>query len=457
MDKKTLLFTVGEDIIARNILAKELLVELTKSEVFIVFLVQKGKTEMLQRIVGENYKIVEYKRGKVGRQELILNSLARSGIKNDTNLWSKMRSYERGDSTLIATLSKRFITFIFGRSSLYKKIIRHSLLTVSPDSECKSIFDTYKPDIVFASSLSNYDFDVPIAREAKRRNIKLVGMVRSWDNLTSHGLLRVVPDVFLFQNVFLKEMAEKHQDILMKDIKSEIVGLPHYDDLADITKVILPREAFLAHFGLKENEKYILYGAMGKFLFIHEDELLPIFEDVLSKKEINVSKIVYRAHPKFKLVNLENSFPHVEIDTSGEYVADSGRKEIDNNAYLLNSIYHSELVISGASTMVIDSIIMDKPVVCVAFDGMSDGKVRYYESVRRFYDLYTHFEDLMEQHGCKIAYNKEQMIKYTNTYLSDPSIDKEGRGKIKERFAYKIDGHSGLRIAKSILKEFKSL
>lgn len=134
-------------------------------------------------------------------------------------------------------------------------------------------------------------------------------------------------------------------------------------------------------------------------------------------------------------------------------MADAGHKEMDNNSYLLNSIYHSELVVSGASTMVIDGVIMDKPVVCVAFDGEKEGKVGYYESVRRFYDLYTHFEDLVEQNGCKIAYSKEQMVKCINLYLSNPTIDKEGREKIKESFAYKIDGHSGLRLAESILKE----
>ncbi len=458
MNKKTIFINIGEDIVIRNIFTKSFWSEFLSQNLYnVVVLVQEGKKDFFKQILPEGLIIEEYKRGKVGRKESLLNSLARSGIDSHTNLWSKMRSYKRGDSSFFDTMWKRFLATTLGNFDWYKKMIRKLLLTITPDEKLKLLYDTYKPVAIFATSLSNYDFDVPISREAKRRGVKLIGMGRSWDNFSSHGLLRVVPDVFLIQNPFLVDMAEKYQAIYQKEVPMTVIGLPHYDAVAHLENILEPREKFLNRLGLSQNDKYILYGAMGEFLFIHEGELARVFDSLMEEKKINVDKIIYRAHPKFKITPPEEGFKHVLFDTSGDYVKNSN-EGIDDNAYLINSIFHSELLVTGASTMAIDGAILDKPIVCVAFDGVTEEKnVDYYESVKRFYDLYTHFEDLMEMKGVKIAYNKEELVAGVKAYLHDPSVDKEGRARIKDRFAYKIDGLSASRLADELKKELKNL
>lgn len=458
MTKKNIFINLGEDIVARNIFTKDFWNEfLLNTPYQVVLLVQEGKKDFFEGQVPEGLVIEEYKRGRVSRKESLLNSLARSGIDSHTNLWSKMRSYKRGDSSFFDTMWKRFLATTMGNFDWYKKIIRKLLLTVSPDEKLNSLFNTYNPVALFATSLSNYDFDVPISREAKRRGIKLIGMGRSWDNFSSHGLLRVVPDVFLIQNQFLVDMAEEYQAIYQKEVSMKVVGLPHYDAVAHLENILEPREKFLNRLGLSSNDKYVLYGAMGEFLFIHEGELPQVFDSLMEEKKINVDKVIYRAHPKFKITPPTEGYKHVVFDTSGEYVKNSN-KGIDDNAYLINSIFHSEVLITGASTMAIDGAVLDKPIVCVAFNGTTkEQDVDYYESVKRFYDLYTHFEDLMSMQGVKIAYNKEELVKQVNQYLENPSLDKEGRRRIRDRFAYKIDGLSGKRIADELNKELQNL
>jgi hypothetical protein len=218
---KTVFITIGEEIIFRNIFTEDFLSKLLSlGDVRLIFLVLKGKKDIISEAV-KNDRVIfeEYKRAEFGIYDRFFNYLSRSGINSNTNLWSKMRSYERGDSSFISTYFKRILAFVFGGFDWYKKFVRFMLLKGKSDKNLKKIFDFYKPDVLFATSLSNFDFDVLVSREAKKRGIKVVGMIRSWDNFSSHGLLRVIPDVFLIQNDFLIDMAEKYQGIYRKNVR----------------------------------------------------------------------------------------------------------------------------------------------------------------------------------------------------------------------------------------------
>ncbi|MDQ2933241.1 MAG: CDP-glycerol glycerophosphotransferase family protein [bacterium] len=458
---KTIFITLSEDITARNILFtgfwKEFEVQAPKN-LKIIFLVQPGRLQYYKDILEkENVHVESFKRLPPQRLERLIMSLARSGINSKTNLWSKMRSYHRGDSSWIDTMFKRFLASIFGGLDMYKLFLRKLIISCGSDAHVELLFTTYKPDAVFTTSLTNFDFDVLIGREARRKKIKLIGMVRSWDNLSSHGLLRIVPDVFFLQNIFLKEMAVQYQAIDPKNTSITLVGLPHYDVLKDISKVLEPRETFLKNIGIDPTKKVIFYGAMGGFLFIHEAEMPSVFNRLIEEKAIpEDALILYRAHPKFMIdASKMGEYPHVVFDTAGKYVnpesKDVGKNE---NSHLINALYHSDVIVTTASTIAIDAAIMDKPVICTGFDGTTDkSMVQYWESAGRFYDHYTHFEALMKTKGARFAKSPAELSYEIKAYLADPSRDREGRRKIIDQFAAPFDGKAGSRLAQLVMKE----
>lgn len=457
MKNKTIFITLAEDIIFRNVFTDLFWNFFLKDCDFkIIILVQEGRKDFFaQKFTGKPLVFEEYKRGTPTKFESFFNSLARSGLNSHTNLWSKMRSYKRGDSGFVDTFYKRILAATLGNFNWYKNLIRYFLMQVEPDKKLADLYDKYKPDMVFSTSLSNYDFDVPVAREAKRRKIHLVGMGRSWDNFSSHGLLRALPDVLLVQNEFLKDMAPMHQAIDLNKLPIKIVGIAHYDPITNLQNIVEPREKFLTRFGLGKNDKYILYGAMGSFLFKYEDELPEVFEELMASGKLNVNKFIYRAHPKFKKTDFSDKLSHIYLDSTGEYAI--GNKDgLGDNEYLINSIYHSEVLVTGASTMAIDGAVLDKPIVCVAFNGKTpEDKVNYWESVARFYDLYTHFEDLLDQKGVKVARTPDELASMVNVYIKNPALDSDGRKRIVSRLAYKIDGNSSKRLAEYVLEEVK--
>jgi CDP-glycerol glycerophosphotransferase (TagB/SpsB family) len=292
-----------------------------------------------------------------------------------------------------------------------------------------------------------------IAREAKRRNIKIIGMVRSWDNLSSHGLLRVVPDVLFLQNKFLFDMAVQYQDI--KESICKIIGVPHYDIVRNLNKIIRPKAEVFKELGLDPNKKLIFFGAMGNFLFIHEDEMPKVFDSIIANRGFGDDiQLLYRAHPKFGLKLMENShLSNITFDVSGKYFNQFSIDNDENNK-LLNIIHHSDVVLTVASTIAIDAAVLNKPIVCINFDGQTEYKdVVYWESVRRFFDHYTHFEALISTGGVTIAKDQKELIDSVKDAIKSPSKNEKERAKIVELFVAPLDGKASQRLSKNLLDQ----
>lgn len=147
------------------------------------------------------------------------------------------------------------------------------------------------------------------------------------------------------------------------------------------------------------------------------------------------------------------------FDTEGKYINTEKTDTSENeNIHLAASIYYSDVVVTGASTIAIDAAVLDKPIVCIGFDGKTPLKdVDYWESVERFYDLYTHFEELMDANGVKLAKKQNDLAKYINEYIESPQLEAEGRKKIIERFVAPFDGKASVRLARLVSKEISKI
>ncbi len=451
---KTIFITLAKDIIARNIFYTDFwkIFKERNSQNRIVLIVEPDKVAIFARDFGGGNVIVEgFKRGKPTKAESLVMSLARSAINTHTNTWSKMRSYRRGDSGFLATYLKLLQQKTLGNFGWYKKLLRLLILKTGQEVFLEKLFNKYSPNFVIGTSITDYDFEVLIMREAKKRQIKTIGLLRSWDNLSSHGLLRVVPDIFLLQNTFLKEMALEHQAIDESDTKISLFGVPHYDVLhPSKLKMAKSRSDFFRDKGLDPDKKLLFYGAMGEFLFIHENELPGVFEEIL--RELGEGyQLLYRTHPKFPVKKDLKNYPSIIFDQKGDYVKEgSGEDE----SGLVESLYYSDVIITGASTIAIDGAVLGKPIICVAFDGVISGaEVNYWESVKRFYDRYTHFEELVKTGGVKVAYGQTELKQDIEAYIENPRLHAHGRKKIIERMVAPFDGEAGLRLANLIQKE----
>jgi hypothetical protein len=94
--------------------------------------------------------------------------------------------------------------------------------------------------------------------------------------------------------------------------------------------------------------------------------------------------------------------------------------------------------------MTIDSAIFDKPTVNVYYDVGSN--ILAGLSVRRFYER-PDVRQMIAYGASRLARDPDECLEHINRYLSDPSLDAEGRRRARELDCGPLDGRAGVRIA----------
>jgi len=136
----------------------------------------------------------------------------RNGLGSRTTVWNQMLAYELGDSSALATWAKRLFSRVCGGSEWLSRALRALYLKAVRHRAAHDLFTRYRPDVLVALSLTA-DLDAVVACTARQRGVPIIGMTRSWDNLTSKGVLRVPPDCLLLQNAFLERVAAEYQGL----------------------------------------------------------------------------------------------------------------------------------------------------------------------------------------------------------------------------------------------------
>jgi len=85
-------------------------------------------------------------------------------------------------------------------------------------------------------------------------------MVRSWDNITNKGLIRIKPDKLVVHNEEVEKETLKYEDIKREDIF--VGGIPQFDYYARGERT--PREDFFRSRGLNPDKKNILVAPHGE-------------------------------------------------------------------------------------------------------------------------------------------------------------------------------------------------
>ncbi len=453
MNMKTILIVISKDIIRRNILDTDFWPNFISQnkENKIILLVEGDKVAYFQKhFACNNVQVKGYDRVSSRGYNKFVIFLVRTGIKSHSTKLYRMRAYKRGQASLSITFLKELISLTLARMNWYKHFVRYLVFNMNISTSLKEIYDEIKPDLVFVPSLIDNDFDVPVAIEAKKRGIRLVGMVRSWDNLNNHGLLAVIPDRLIVQNVWLKECAEKFQAI-KKDFIKDIIGLPHYDRYKNPANLIMPKEEFFLQLGLNINKKLIFLA--GFDFYYSEDKLPAVIDDAIEKEDIEGDvQILFTQHPASLFTKKDYNIDKLKHIT---YLNLFSGKEMgfqDTEQTFINLAYHADVIVNVASTVSIDAAVFNRPVVCVGFDNPQN-KLSYWESASRLFDYFDHYECLVSTGGVKVATTPQNLVFYINEYLKNSNLDKSGRVKILKNFVEPFDGSAAKRLAGILTQE----
>lgn len=302
-------------------------------------------------------------------------------------------------------------------------------------------FKKYNPDLVFSTDLQ-INSDIAFLKVARQMGVKTVGMIRSWDNPTAKGLLRFVPDKIIAVNEVVKEEVVQYNGVAAGKIA--VTGFPPYD--AYVNRPRRNRVDFFKELGADPNKKLIFFAPAGD-RYIDTDWQL--FEILRSAPQILVR------FPPGDTVTLKNFQrpPNMFFYQPGVGFGKGGFKSremtYEDVFSLADQLYYSDVIITGPSTIIVDAAAFDKPIIFYAIDGEEKDRP-YCQSLRRYYD-YDHLKKIIQTGGVRLARNRQELLAGINKYIADPSLDAEGRRRIREEQCWRLDGKSSSRLANCIL------
>jgi hypothetical protein len=331
---------------------------------------------------------------------------------------------------------------------------------IFPKKEIKNLFNEYKPSCVIGSTFGFAKVDAKIYRYAKKKKTRTISIILSWDNITSKSQrIAAKPDKIIAWGEIMKKEAIKYLGYSTNDVFVE--GVAHFD-IYGSNNDIKSKEMFFEENKLDLNKKLLIYGTVSPNLFGYNKETIEIIKNLIEKDSfIYPCQLLVRIHPQAVTGKYSD-----DINGMLQYQSDSvmfdfpkiitGKIPFDlpknDMVHLKEIIYYSDVTINPNSTLSIDAAILDKPIINIGFDGYTE--VPLHKSVRRVHN-YTHYKNIVNTGGVRIADTIDDFVKITNDYLGKSNLDSENRKRIVEEQCYKTDGMSSKRIANRILEIMK--
>ena len=442
---KTVFITCFNGFISRNILSTEAFNVLKAGgDIRVVIFAPQSRVQTIREEFGSSQVTVEgidiASKSIESRKERFFWVLATNLLRTKTR--RVQRKVKLAQDNNLADYFFSILVSFFGRFRLARDFFRFSAGFFVSGEEFESFFARYKPDLLFATDVYTPE-DVKMMSLAHRRGIKVIGMVRSWDNITSKTLLQYIPDFLVVTSDYIREEAIRYAD--MPPDKIFVSGVPHYDRYRP--EKCLPRGEFMEKYGFGQSDKLILL-ATPSDLYLKNN---PVTSAAIKALADVPAKILVRLPLVGKAEAGDGDEPvNVVFDDPGMYPDfTQAHLTMEADRHLANCLNASDVVITWASTMIIDAAVFNKPIILLGFDSSPRP---YAESIIRFYD-YEHHQPVLRGNAARLVKSPEELTYWVKKYLENPHMDEEGLKAVAGRYCGYLDGKAGERLGKFLLEK----
>ena len=329
------------------------------------------------------------------------------------------------------------------------RVLDYRFLQVSEVSKFRDLLTQHKADLVI-STFVNGNSEAALIKAAKKEGIKSIGFPKSWDNLSKHGL-RAKPDLLVVWNDFMREQAVDFDNYSNDEI--EVVGVPQFDNYID-TSILMSREEFCNLYKLDSSKKIILFGSEGK-LFPTDTAIADILSDSIKRWD---AQLLIRPHYGYKNdeVKFKDSLKKMDVQVDlvnnpSSNLRDAWDYSEEFASRFRNCLHHADVLINTASTLSIDAIAFDTPVINVAFDGRN--KLPYKKSIARWYETH-YYQRVLSYQATTVVHSDLELTEAIDTYFVDPTHRSENREKFRNDLTFALDGKAGERFANIVCSVF---
>jgi hypothetical protein len=255
----------------------------------------------------------------------------------------------------------------------------------------------------------------------------------SWDNISCKGHFPQLANKYIVWGDIMKEELIEYYNI--DPIFIFKCGVPHFDLYNQISD--LEVKNVMSNLGIHKEDSILLFAMSSPRFAPLEIEIVEQLAKKVSCNEFNSDCVlIIRPHPQNmtksmgdmswidRLDNL-NKYERVFVDypqLNKSNLAWSMRE--DDMKRIAAFVKSSAIVINTCSTISIEGLLCNKPVILSAFD--SNKHLKYWISARRMID-YNHLDKLISLGGVTVAKNYEEFYKSIEEYLSNKDFNQENR------------------------------
>ncbi|WP_406970810.1 hypothetical protein [Flavisericum labens] len=269
-------------------------------------------------------------------------------------------------------------------------------------------------------------FLAPFLYAGIQQKITVSSFIFSWDNLTSKGrMLGPFEYFFVWSHLMKEELMMFYPNVKKEHIK--VVGTPQFEPYV-MPQYASSKQSFCENFNLNINTKIICYSCADASIGKNDPLIIRTIATAIRNRLITVPvQFLVRTSPaegpeRFEF--LKNEFPeiiwnHPKWNLTRQNHAESWSQRVPSKEDIkdLRSILeYGDLSINMLSTMSLDFMLFDKPVINTVFGNLDNGLY----NDQRFLN-YGHLKVLINSGAVSIAKNEQELIKMINFSLKEPN------------------------------------
>lgn len=319
----------------------------------------------------------------------------------------------------------------------------------------KTILEKENFDLLFFTH-QRPPFIAPLVYQAEQLKIKTASFIFSWDNLASKGRMAAHFDYYLVWSDLMKTELQQFYRLVIKE-NIEVVGTPQFEPYV-LDRYKVSKEAFVEKFNLDATLKTVCFSC-GDIATSKNDELyIETIANALLDGKVPKVNLIVRTSPAedpIRFASFVERFPFIKWNYPKWNLSREGHQEVwsqriptvEDVIDLRSLLAFSDLNINMLSTMSLDFIQFDKPVINTVFGNAENGL--YHD--QRFLN-YAHIVNVVNSNATKIAKNQVELLTAINIYIENPELDSENRKKLLQLQVSKPLQDTGKRIAETLLK-----
>ncbi len=277
----------------------------------------------------------------------------------------------------------------------------------------------------------------------------------SWDNITCKGYFAQLADQYISWGNIMKEEFMEYYKIPAEKIFN--TGVPHFDLHKQVEGSVVYKD-ILKKKGLDPEMSYIFFALGAPYFSPTEIDIAEWLAKKIEAKDFGELQLLLRPHPQNISSNAVDTIlvnrlkametKHVVIDWPKMLESNlNWSMQMSDMLEFAHLLEGCKLSINSGSTVSIDSLLHDKPVIQPLFDAAV--ALPWWQSVIRVND-YKHCKKLVDLGGVTVTNNFKEFTFELGRYLKDPAYQLERRQNARFQEVGINDGKATERVVSAI-------